>query len=134
VRLNGIDVTDTGIEVPANAVVSDVTVEMTTRQSGATGTVVDENGQPARDAWVVMFAQDAQRRASQTRYMGASRPNANNVYTVNVPAGDYFIVAVTDIEPGEWNDPDVLAQLRERAARVTIADGEHKTVDLKVAR
>ena len=134
VRLNGIDVTDTGIDLPPNAIVSDVAVEMTTKPSGATGSVVDENGQPARDAWVVMFAQDAQRWASQTRYTGAGRPNANNVYTVNVPAGDYFIVAVTDIEPGEWNDPDVLAQLRERATRVTIADGERKTVDLKVAR
>ena len=81
-----------------------------------------------------MFAQDAQRWASQTRYTGAGRPNANNVYTVNVPAGGYFIVAVTDIEQGEWNDPDVLAQLRERATRVTIADGERKTLDLKVAR
>jgi hypothetical protein len=134
VRFNGIDVTDTGIEVPANAVVSDVMVEMTTKQSGATGTVVDDNGQPVRDVWVVMFAQDAQRWASQTRYTGAGRPNANNVYTINVPAGDYFIVAVSDIEPGEWNDPDVLTQLRERATRVTIADGERKTVDLKMAR
>ena len=51
-----------------------------------------------------------------------------------MPAGDYFVAAVADLEPGEWNDPDVLTPLRERATRVTIADGERKTVDLKLAR
>jgi hypothetical protein len=107
---------------------------MTTKASGATGAVTDEDGKPTRDVWVVMFAQDSQRWTPQTRHVGAGRPNMNNVYTVNVPAGDYFLIALTEVEPGEWNDPDFLAPLRERATRVTIADGERKTVDLKVAR
>ena len=134
VRLNGIDVTDSGIEVPANRSVSGVEVERTAKPSGATGTIADENGQPIRDVWVVIFAQDSQRWTSQTRYIAAGRPNANNTYNLNVPAGDYFVAAVADLEPGEWNDPDVLTPLRERATRVTIADGERKTVDLKLAR
>jgi protocatechuate 3,4-dioxygenase beta subunit len=133
VRLHDLDVTDNGFDVSSSGV-SDVIVELTTKQSGATGKVLDENGQPLRDVWVVMFAQDPQRWGMPTRYVGATRPNLNDVYTAQVPAGDYFIAALADIEPGEWNDPDVLAGLRDRAMRVTIADGERKTIDLKVAR
>jgi len=133
VRLHDLDVTDNGFDVSSSGV-SDVVVELTTKQSGATGKVLDENGQPLRDVWVVMFAQDPQRWGMPTRYVSATRPNLNDVYTAQVPAGDYFIAALTDIEPGEWSDPDVLATLRDRAMRVTIVDGERKTVDLKLAR
>ena len=120
--------------VPANSTVAGIEVEMTTKPSGASGTVADESGQPIRDVWVVMFAQDAQRWTPQTRYITAGRPNVNNVYNLNVPAGEYFVAAVADVEQGEWSDPDFLMPLRDRATRVTIADGERKTVDLKVAR
>ena len=134
VRLNGLDVTDSGIDVPANSTVAGIEVEMTTKPSGASGTVADESGQPIRDVWVVMFGQDAQRWTPQTRYITAGRPNVNNVYNLNAPAGEYFVAAVADVEQGEWSDPDFLMPLRDRATRVTIADGERKTVDLKVAR
>ena len=133
VRLNGLDVTDNGFDV-ANASVTDVAVEVTAKPSGATGKVVDENGQPVRDAWVVVFAQDPQRWNSPTRYVTAGRPNLNNVYTTQVPAGEYFAIALNEVEQGEWNDPDFLAQLRDRATRVSVADGERTTVDLKLAR
>jgi len=133
VRLNGLDVTDNGFDV-ANASVTDVAVEVTAKPSGATGKVVDENGQPVRDAWVVVFAQDPQHWNSPTRYVTAGRPNLNNVYTTQVPAGEYFAIALSDVEQGEWNDPDFLAQLRDRATRVSVADGERTTVDLKLAR
>ena len=45
---------------------------------------------------------------------------------------DYYAVALEDIDPGAWTDPDVLAQLRERAVRFSIADGETKILDLTV--
>jgi hypothetical protein len=74
VRHNGLDVTDSGIEVPAMGGVSDLAVEITSKPTGATGKVLDENGQPVRDAWVVIFAQDAQRWPTPTRFIAAGRP------------------------------------------------------------
>jgi hypothetical protein len=133
VRLHDIDVTDNGFDVSSSGV-SDVVIELTSKPTGATGKVLDENGQPMRDVWVVTFAQDPQRWGTPTRYVSAVRPNNNDVYTATVPAGDYFIAALSDIELGEWNDPDVLATLRDRATRITIADGERKAMDLKVSR
>src|SRR5262245_11175620 len=134
VRHHGLDVTDSGIEVASNGSVSDVEVEVTSKPTGATGKVLDDSGQPVRDAWVVLFSQDQQRWGSPTRFVGAGRPNLNNVYTVQVPAGEYFAVALTDVEQGEWNDPDFLAPLRDRAVRVTVADGAKTNLDLKLSR
>lgn len=133
VRVNGVDVIDSGIEVPPNSVVSDVAVELTKVPTEASGRVLDANSQPIRDAWVVIFAQDAQRWTSPSRYVTATRPDLNNRYRVRVPPGDYYIVALTEIEQGEWNDPDFLLQLRDRATRVTIDEGERKTLDVTVS-
>jgi hypothetical protein len=134
VRLHGLDVTDSGFDVAANGSISDLAVEITTKPTGATGKVLDDDGKPVRDAWVVIFAQDPQRWSTPTRFVGTGRPNLNNVYTVQVPAGEYFAVALTDVEQGEWNDPDFLGPLRERATRVTVADGANTTLDLKLSR
>jgi Carboxypeptidase regulatory-like domain len=133
VHQNGLDVADSGIDVPTNTTVTDVTVEMTKQVTEASGRVLDASGRPIRDAWVLMFAQDPVRWGSQSRYVGTSRPDVNDGYKIRVPAGDYFLVAVAEVEPGEWNDPDFLSPLRDRAVRVTLADGERKTIDLTLA-
>ena len=48
-----------------------------------------------------------------------------------LPAGQYFVVAVADLEP-EWRDPRVLTALRARATRVRINEGEVLSQDLSV--
>jgi hypothetical protein len=44
-----------------------------------------------------------------------------------------MLVAVTDVEPGEWFDPDFLEQLAAASMRITLSDGEKKTQDLRLA-
>jgi hypothetical protein len=62
------------------------------------------------------------------------RPGTDGKFTVrNLPAGSYSIVAVTDVEPGEWYDPEFLSQLASAAMRVTLSEGEKKTQDIRIA-
>ena len=49
-----------------------------------------------------------------------------------VPPGDYSLAAVDDVEPGEWFDPAFLQRLEPTAIRLTIAEGEKKTQDVRV--
>ena len=49
-----------------------------------------------------------------------------------LPPGDYLMAAVTDVEPGEWFDPEFLQQLRAASARVTLNEGDKKTQDLRL--
>jgi len=134
VRLNGVDITDSGLDVPANSVVEGVSIEMTTRVTEVTGKVMDQNGAPVRDAWVVVFAQDADRWMPPTRYVSAGRPDVSLAYHARVPEGDYFVVALEDLELGEWSDPEFLSRMRERATRVSVADGERKNLDVVLVK
>ena len=50
----------------------------------------------------------------------------------NLPPGDYFIVAVDDVEQGEWFDPAFLEKVRPDATRVSVSEGEKKKQDLRI--
>src|SRR5262249_35179499 len=58
---DGADVTDSGFDVPTNATVEGITVELTTTHNEISGTVAAEDGSRLRDCTIVIFTQDAQR-------------------------------------------------------------------------
>jgi hypothetical protein len=43
-----------------------------------------------------------------------------------------LVAALTDLEPGEWNDPALLAQLVAASARVTLRAGETTKQDFRI--
>jgi carboxypeptidase family protein len=128
---DGIDVIDTGLDVPVNAAIEGLVVAMTSRHTELSGTVVDAAGARVRDCVVVAFAQDAQRWAAQTRYFGTSRPGQDSVFKMRVPPGDYYVAAFEEPDTSvPLNDPEILHQLRERAMKFSIADGEKRTLEV----
>ena len=48
----------------------------------------------------------------------------------NLPAGEYFLVAIDGADADGWTDPETLALLAAWATRVTVAAEESKTLDL----
>jgi len=54
-------------------------------------------------------------------------------FTFNgLPAGDYLVAAADDATMADWPRASTVAALAARATRVTVLDGEQKTVDLVV--
>jgi hypothetical protein len=51
-----------------------------------------------------------------------------------LPAGTYLIAVVDDLVDGEWAEPENLERLRPLATKVTVAEGELKTVTLRVSQ
>ena len=47
-------------------------------------------------------------------------------------AGEYWAVAVQDLEEGEWGDSEVLDRLSAGAVKLTLADAEKKLQELRV--
>jgi protocatechuate 3,4-dioxygenase beta subunit len=132
---DGADVIDAGVDVPVNGTAEGITVVMTTRRNEITGTVADERGASVRDCVVVLFAQDPQRWTPGTRFVGVGQPDADNVFHIRVPAGDYFAVAFErpDTFGPSFNDPDILQQLREHAVPLSIGPTETKKLDLRLS-
>jgi hypothetical protein len=132
VILHGVDVGDTGIDVPPDTTIENVVVEMTNHSSEVTGRVTDADGAVVRDCFVIVFAQDPIHWTVQTRHLGVSRPALDDLFHTRVLAGDYYAVAMNDVETNAWTDPEFLAHARERATKFSIADGEKKTIDLQL--
>ena len=134
VILNDLDVGDTGIDVPANGTVDSVIVEMTNHAGEASGQVKDADGTLVRDCFVIVFAQDPVRWTVQTRYLEVARPGVDDLFHVRLLPGDYYAVAMSDVEPNAWTDPEFLSAARERATKLSIVAGEKKTIDLPLSQ
>ncbi len=131
VRLNGTDITDTGIDIRPTQPVTGLEVVLTNRMTEVSGGV-KAGTEPATDYTVVIFSEDPQKWiAPLPRHIASARPNQAGRFQVKgLPAGDYFAIAVEYIPQGEWNDPEVLERLRARATRFSLDEGEVKTIEL----
>lgn len=65
--------------------------------------------------------------------MRTAKPDQSGKFEIKgLPPEDYLIVALEYLEPGEEADPEVLERLRAHATRLSLAEGEVKTLPLKV--
>jgi len=61
-----------------------------------------------------------------------ARPDQDGNYRIRaMPPGDYYLVAVIDLDDNEWYDPAILEALRQVATRVTLSEGETETRTLR---
>jgi len=150
VIVNGENVVDSPMTFQPGQKLRNVQVIVTDRRSSMTFQVADENGQPTREYVVVAYPTDKEHWTTGARtYMPptmtspdgmrttASLPGGGS--TVNRPqmmnglrSGDYYVVAVDDLEYDDTHDPAVLDKLRSSATRITVAEGA--TVELSLRR
>jgi len=132
VLVAGQDVTDQPVDLKPGQNIDNVTIVLTDRATEVTGTVRDGKSVPVAAVTVIAFSSDPQYWRAQSRHIQAARTNASGAFRLRgLPAGDYLIVAVDDVEQGEWFDPAYLEPARVRANRVTIREGETKVQDLR---
>jgi carboxypeptidase family protein len=131
VYLDGRDVTDQPVEVRADGL-SGLNVIFTDRIASLRGMVRDRTGAPVEGLTVIAFPADDGLWQPQSRQIVTARTDKMGAYRINMlPAGDYLVVAVDDVEQGEWFDPAFLEQIRDDATKLTIGEGEPRTQDLK---
>jgi len=64
-----------------------------------------------------------------------SRPAPDGRYAFrDLPAGEYMLAAVTEIEPAGQSNPEFLKQLATSAIHVSIGDHARARQDLRVGR
>ena len=109
------------------------TVTFTDQPAVLTGTLQDRGGRAATDYYIVVFSSDRAHWTPGSRRVRVTRPATDGAFIARgLPAGEYFIAALTDLEPGESNDPALLAQLSAAAAKVTLRDGATTTQDFRI--
>jgi hypothetical protein len=133
VRVDGRDVTDSGVEFKGAEEVVGVEIVLATRMAEISGTVKNADGKPAKDYAVVVFPEDKERWTPDSRYFASARSDqAGRFKAVGLPDATYLVAALDYVDAGEWRDPEFLERLREHATRVTAAIGDVKELDLKI--
>jgi len=132
--LNGRDVADAPLEVKPNEDVPGLVVMLTDRPTELSGTVVDRAGRPAPGFPIVVFSTDRAYWTIGSRRIQQARPSSDGKYTLTgLPAGEYYVCAVTDLDQAQLYDPVFLEALAAGSFKITLTDGERKTQDLKLA-
>ncbi len=130
----GRDSLDFPLVVGPGTNITDAVVTFADKSTELTGTLQDATGAATSDYAIIVFPSDKQYWQPQSRRIVSVRPGTDGRFTTrNLPPGSYMIVAVTDVEPGEWFDPGFLEQLAAAAMRVSLLEGEKKTQNLRIA-
>ena len=131
--LGGRDLLDGEVEISGDTDLAGVEVTFTDRRSELSGTLQTGAGDAASDVFVIAYAADRRFWGPNARRVQAVRPGVDGKYAIkDLPAGEYLLAAVTDIDQNEWQDSAFLERLQPASIKVTIADGEKKTLDLRV--
>jgi hypothetical protein len=134
ILLGGQDVTDAPLAFDPGTAVSGLRVVLTQTTTALAGTVRDDRGNAVLDATVLVFVDDETQWRFQSRFIRTARPDTSGRYEIaGLPASaDYRVLAVQGMEEGQATDPEFLASLRDRAERLSMNDGETKTLDVRL--
>lgn len=134
IRWRNQDLADVGVDVQGEAPVTGVIVTLTDRPSELSGTVIDAAGRPTGAFPIVVYSVERAFWGAGSRRVVQAQPASDGKFTVvGLPPGEYYVAAVTRLEPGDLENRQFLEDLVPAAIRLSLADGEKKTRDLKLA-
>ena len=129
---NGREAFEAPLRVNANEPV-EWTVTFTDKPTTLTGVLTDSGGRAATEYFILAFSADRAHWIPGSRRVRMVRPGTDGVFTMKgLPPGDYLLVALLDLESGEWNDPALLEQFSKAAVKVTLRDGETTTQNYRM--
>lgn len=134
VRVNGNDVTDSGVEFKAGEPPASVELVATSKVTEVGGGVTASSGAAVKDYTVIVFSDDPEQwTLPMSRWVTSARPDQDGRFKMrNLPAGSYYAAAVDYVEAGAWGDPELLDRLKTSAKRFTLGEGDTQTLELKI--
>lgn len=134
ITVEGTDITDAGMDFRSGQDVSDVEVVVTRAAAEISGTVQTAKGTGVTDYVVVLFPPESERWGWQSRFVRVGRPDQTGRFVISgLPPSSYLAVALEYLEPGEETNPDFLERLRTLGSSVRLAEGDKKTITLKMS-
>jgi hypothetical protein len=132
---DGRDLLDTPFEIRPGEDLTGVVVTYTDRRTELNGTLVDAKGQPV--AQFVLFAFSTNRARWDTdsvgRWTTSARAGADGTFRfIGLPPGEYYVCALTELDPAQRSDAAFLETLVAASYKVTLSEGEKKSQTFRV--
>ena len=132
VMFEGRDLLDSNVEGPA-VQMDKVVVTLSDKRTEIAGTLQSASGQPLSDYYVVAFSTDRANWRQGSRRNASVRPATNGRFVIaDLPAGEYLIAALTDLDPLAWQTTEFLEQVAPAAVKIALGEGEKKLQDLRI--
>lgn len=128
----GRDVLDDNVKVDGTGTDRNMIVRLTDRDQGLTGVLVDAAGRPDPAPTVLVFSTESRYWTIASRRICWTRPTTEGVFAFpGLPAGDYYLVGLTDPDPDAIRTPVFLESIAVSAMRLTLAPGEMKHLTVR---
>jgi hypothetical protein len=132
--MNGRDLIDIGVEVGEEDLMG-LTLTMSDRRTELSGTLQTAAGAAASSYFVVVIPQDKSLWRPGSRRIKFTRSATDGSYVIrDLPGGGYVIATLTDVDEEDLTEAAFLEKLTAAGVKLTLADGERKTQDLRIAR
>ena len=129
----GRDLLDVPLEVHPDENISGVTLVFSDVQTEISGSLTTGAGMPALGYVVVIFTTDASLWPTNSRRVRQTNPQPDGTYKITgLPAGTYYLGAVTDVDSGDLADPSFLEQLAAASLKITLTDGGKVVQNLRL--
>ena len=130
---SGPDLTDTPIEIEAGRDLSGLVVTLTDKPTVLSGKVFDREGRPTSAFPIVIFSTNPAHWGPGSRRVQQVRAANDGTYRIAaLPAGEYYVGAVTSLDLEDLLDPAFLQQIVPIAFKLTLTEGETRQQDLKL--
>lgn len=131
--VDGRDLLDGPIEPVPGASITGVRLTLSDKRTQIAGSLQTASGQPTADYYVIAFSTDRSHWRAGSRRLLSSRPATDGRFVFDdLPAGEYFIAALTDVDPLEWQSAMFLEQVAPAAVTVSVAEGQKTVQDLRI--
>ena len=130
---DGRDMSVAPVEISSASAAEPIVVTFTDRPTELTGRLTDALGRAASDYFIVVFSTNERAWFERSRVVTQTRPASDGQFAVReLPPGDYFLAALTDLDRSELYTPAFLRELVPAAIRLTLAEGERKVQNVQI--
>jgi protocatechuate 3,4-dioxygenase beta subunit len=128
VRYAGSSALDDGFTV-VRGTAGSLEIIISSQGAAVQGSVSDTDGLPVAGVWAVLVP-SAPRRAQNRLYKTQTTDQYGHFILRGIAPGDYQLFSWDEVEDGAWEDADFLKPFEEKGEKVTVQEGDSKSVNL----
>jgi hypothetical protein len=138
ITADGHDVTDRAIDVRAGSLPKELVVTFTDQWQEVSGQLTNAQGAGVSDYTMLIFPTDESYWLYNSRRHATAQPASDGRYRLGgpgpamLPAGEYYLAAVTDVSKDEQYDPAFLKSVIPSALKISLAAGQKMTQNVRV--
>jgi hypothetical protein len=127
------DLLDGTFEITRGSDLSNVVITLSDRHTEVSGKLTTTSGALPADVFVIVFGADRRDWSTNSRRVQAVHPGSDAAFVLkDLPPGEYYLGAAIGASEGDWLDPAFLEALAAKSLKLSLAEGEHKTQELRI--